>query len=120
MSLATATTWFFNFFISITWPTLSAAFTTPGGFAWYATWNVIGFFLVLLFVPETKGKTLEELDQVFAVPTRAHMGYGLRQIPYFFRRYLLLQHVELQPLEDRDDESEIDHGYNDDLEKPME
>ena len=66
MSLATATTWFFNFVLSITWPSLQTAFTTQGAFAFYATWNLIGWVLVLLFVPETKGKTLEELDQVFS------------------------------------------------------
>ena len=66
MSLATATTWFFNFVLSITWPSLQTTFTTQGAFAFYATWNLIGWVLVLLFVPETKGKTLEELDQVFS------------------------------------------------------
>lgn len=98
MSLATATTWFFNFILSITWPSMQAAFTTQGGLAWYATWNIIGFFLVLFFMPETKGKTLEELDQVFSVPTRIHAAYGLRQLSYVFKRYLLRQHVEAERL----------------------
>jgi Sugar (and other) transporter len=89
MSLATATTWFFNFVLSVTWPSMLKAFKPQGGFGWYAGWNIIGFWLVLLFLPETKGKTLEELDQVFSVPTHLHAAYGLRQIPYFFRRYLL-------------------------------
>ncbi|KAI9832322.1 MAG: hypothetical protein M1826_002008 [Phylliscum demangeonii] len=91
MSLATATTWFFNFVLSITWPSMRTAFYDQGAFSWYAVWNMIGFFLVLFFVPETKGKTLEELDQVFSVPTRVHAGYGLRQIPYFFKRYVFRQ-----------------------------
>jgi len=117
MSLATATTWFFNFLLSMTWPSLSATFTTPGGFAWYATWNIIGFVLVLLFMPETKGKTLEELDQVFSVPTRMHMAYGLRQIPYFIKRYLMRQHVEPERLYEHEDLSEKDAGYDYDAEK---
>lgn len=94
MSLATATTWFFNFVLSITWPSLQAAFTPQGAFGWYAAWNVVGFFLVLFFLPETKGKTLEELDQVFSVPTSKHAAYGLRQIPYFFNRYIFRRKVE--------------------------
>ncbi|KAI9682660.1 MAG: hypothetical protein M1829_006647 [Trizodia sp. TS-e1964] len=93
MSLATATTWFFNFVLSITWPSLLHVFQPQGAFGWYGAWNFIGFFLVLFFLPETKGKTLEELDQVFSVPTRQHAAYGARQIPYFFKRYILRQDV---------------------------
>jgi hypothetical protein len=85
MSLATATTWFFNFVLSSTWPSLLTAFSPQGAFGWYAGWNIIGWWLVLLFLPETKGKTLEELDQVFSVPTHVHAAYGLRQIPYFIK-----------------------------------
>ncbi|KAL8829953.1 MAG: hypothetical protein Q9191_001708 [Dirinaria sp. TL-2023a] len=119
MSLATATTWLFNFVLSITWPSLSTAFTPQGGFAWYAAWNIVGFFLVLLFMPETKGKTLEELDQVFSVPTHVHAAYGLRQIPYFIKRYLLGQHVEPERLYEPEDTSDGDVGYDYDPEKPI-
>lgn len=66
MSLATATTWFFNFVLSITYPSLQTAFTPTGAFGWYAGWNIVGFVAVLLFLPETKGLSLEELDQVFS------------------------------------------------------
>jgi len=72
MSLATATTWFFTFVLSVTWPSLLKKFKPQGAFAWYAVWNIIGFLGVLFLVPETKGKTLEELDQVFGVRTRDH------------------------------------------------
>ncbi|KAI5300377.1 hypothetical protein KEM55_007806 [Ascosphaera atra] len=67
MALATATTWFFNFVLAISWPSMVHAFTHQGAFSFYAGWNVVGFVLVLFFVPETKGKTLEELDQVFSM-----------------------------------------------------
>lgn len=114
MSLATSTTWFFNFILSITWPSLQTAFTTQGAFSWYGGWNIIGFILVLLFLPETKAKTLEELDQVFSVPTHIHAAYGLRQVPYFFKRYLLWQHAEPERLYDHDDTAEDkDLGYDD-------
>lgn len=51
MSLATATTWFFNAGLSITWPSLQRAFGSQGAFGWYAGWNVVGWWLVLLFMP---------------------------------------------------------------------
>lgn len=56
MSWATATTWCFNFILSFTWPHLLTAFKPQGAFGWYATWCLIGWFLVLMFVPETKGR----------------------------------------------------------------
>jgi Sugar (and other) transporter len=102
MSLATATTWFFNFVLSITWPSMLKAFKPQGAFGWYAAWNLIGFVLVLLFMPETKGKTLEELDQIFSVPTHIHAAYGLRQVPYFIKRYILWQKVEPEKLYERE------------------
>ena len=62
-----------------------------------------------MYHQETKGKTLEELDQVFSVPSRVHARYGLRQIPYFVKRYLLRQDVEPVDLYERDgvDESHL-------------
>ncbi|KAL2185466.1 hypothetical protein L209DRAFT_766214 [Thermothelomyces heterothallicus CBS 203.75] len=97
MSLATATTWLFNFILALTWPRMLVAFTPQGGFSWYAGWNIVGFFLVLFFVPETKEKTLEELDGVFDVPLRRRAAYGARQAVYFCRRYLLRQSAVDKP-----------------------
>lgn len=59
----------------------------------YAAWNVFGFVMILLFVPETKALSLEELDQVFSVPTRTHAAYQLRQVPYWLRKNILRQNV---------------------------
>ncbi|KAI4119349.1 MAG: hypothetical protein LQ345_000728 [Seirophora villosa] len=112
MSLATATNWFFNALLSITWPSMQTAFKPQGAFSWYATWNIIGFFLILILVPETKGKTLEELDYVFSVPTAEHAAFGLRQLRYFVKRYVLRQkEIRLEPNPDR--------GFDDDDEKGM-
>ncbi|KAK2026908.1 hypothetical protein LX32DRAFT_593804 [Colletotrichum zoysiae] len=93
MSLATATTWFFNFILAVTWPSLQEAFTPTGAFGWYASWNIVGFFLVLFFLPETKEKTLEELDAVFSVPLRRFARYGLAQFFFFWKRYVFRQDV---------------------------
>ncbi|GAA5833127.1 hypothetical protein JCM3766R1_001406 [Sporobolomyces carnicolor] len=93
MSFATATTWSFNFILALTFPRLLGAFRPQGAFSWYAGWNIIGTILVWLFMPETKALTLEELDQVFSVPTKKHAAYHIRQLPYNFRRYILRQDV---------------------------
>jgi len=119
MSLATATTWGFNFLLAITWFALEKAFTTQGAFSYYATWNLIGFAAVLLFMPETKGKTLEELDFVFSVPTKTRMAYGIRQIKWFFNKKVLRRDVGPVTLYDDDGQSEEHKGSFED-EKPTE
>ncbi|KAI0974943.1 sugar transporter-domain-containing protein [Xylaria arbuscula] len=93
MSLATATTWFFNAVVSITWPALVQAWTNAGAFSWYAAWNLVGWVFVLLFLPETKEKTLEELDAVFDVPLRSIMRYGIAQAGYFWGHVILRRNM---------------------------
>ncbi|KAG1869386.1 hypothetical protein DFJ58DRAFT_765797 [Suillus subalutaceus] len=107
MSFATATTWFWNFILSITWPSLVLAFKPQGAFGWYAAWCCILWVLILLFVRETKGKTLEELDQIFAVPLGAHAAYGLRQIPYGIKKFVLFQNPVPEQLYEFETESEV-------------
>ena len=65
-------------------------FGHTGAFAYYAAWCVVGFFLILLYVPETRNQTLEELDATFSVPSRTHAMYGLRQLRWFIMRYVLM------------------------------
>jgi len=99
MSLATAVLWFFNFVISITFPRLLGAFKPQGAFAYYAAWNMFGFVAVLLFVPETKALSLEELDQVFSVPTHVHAVYQLKALPHNIKRHIFRMKVpDLPPL----------------------
>ncbi|TNY22033.1 hexose transport-related protein [Rhodotorula diobovata] len=106
MSFATATTWIFNFVVALTFPRLLDAFTPQGAFGWYAGWNALGTLLVLLFVPETKGLSLEELDQVFSVPTGIHASYHLKGAGYNFRKYILRQRLPpRKPLYSWEDQS---------------
>ncbi|KAL4877004.1 hypothetical protein BJY04DRAFT_231155 [Aspergillus karnatakaensis] len=97
MSWATATTWCFNFILSFTWPMLLRSFKPQGAFSWYAAWCLIGWILVLLFVPETKELTLEELDRVFSVSTRHHVMYQLKNAIWHFRTWILRQKLEPMP-----------------------
>ncbi|KAG7090877.1 hypothetical protein E1B28_009958 [Marasmius oreades] len=99
MSFATAILWFFNFILALTWPRLQGAFKPQGAFGWYAAWNVIGFIAVLFFVPETKALSLEELDQVFSVPTHTHAAYQLKALPHNIKKYIFRMKVkDLPPL----------------------
>ena len=96
MSWATATTWCFNFVISFAWPSMQTTFKPQGGFGWYAAWCIIGWFLVLFFMPETKALTLEELDQVFSVPTWKHASYQIKNALWHVKVYVFRQ--KLKPL----------------------
>jgi hypothetical protein len=134
MSYATALTWFLyvhnslrldcrlisqrsNFVVAITFPRLLGAFKPQGAFGWYAGWNIIGFFAILLFVPETKALSLEELDQgkypptaavcqghlfhphysVFSVPTQTHAAYQIKALPHNIKKYIFRMEVDPLP-----------------------
>ena len=76
----------------------------------------MAFVMIFLWVPETKQRTLEELDYIcksfstvtktemlifgpVGVPTRKHMRYQVTEvIPWAFRRYILWKDVDLRPL----------------------
>ena len=98
MSFATATCWGFNFILSLTWPALVQAFTQQGAFAWYAAWNIFGFVFCYFCLPETKARSLEELDAVFEVATRRHAKYYLDSIPWYFTKYV--KRGDVEPRED--------------------
>ncbi len=62
--------------------------------------NVLAFLMIFFLVPETKQYTLEELDYIFAIPTRRFMSYQKDvALPWFFRRYILCdKEAKLAPL----------------------
>ena len=78
MAWAVSTCLFWAAVLSITFPRMLNVMTPTGAFGFYAGLNVIALIMIFLWVPETKQRTLEELDYVFAVPTRKHMSY---QVP---------------------------------------
>lgn len=47
------------------------AFTPTGAFGFYAALNAVAFFMIFFFMPETKARSLKELDYVLDVPTHA-------------------------------------------------
>ncbi|OBW68124.1 MAG: Amidohydrolase 2 [Aureobasidium pullulans] len=100
MAWAVSTCLFWAAVLSLTWPRMEAVMGSTGAFCFYTGLNLLAFCLIFLFVPETKQRTLEELDQVFAVPTRTHAKYQLtKALPYFFKRYVFRNKAaKLEPL----------------------
>jgi len=120
MAWAVATNNFWASVLSLTFPYMLNAFRPQGAFGFYAALNLIALALIFLFLPETKQRSLEELDYVFAVPVRKHAKYQLTQVlPWFFRRYILWRKdavcAELYRQEAKDDyivpsKAEVSYG----------
>ncbi|TFA99898.1 Polyol transporter 5 [Trichoderma ghanense] len=92
MSWAVATNNFWASVLSLTFPRMLTAMTATGAFSFYAGLNLVALALIFLFVPETKQKTLEELDYVFSVSDRRHAKYQLTEVlPWWFKRYVFFQ-----------------------------
>ena len=62
--------------------------------------NLLAFIMIFFWVPETKQRTLEELDYVFAVPVRKFVGYQLTvALPWWVKRWVFFQKsATLRPL----------------------
>lgn len=90
MSFAVATANFWATILSLTFPRILTALKPEGAFTLYAVLNFLAVVLVFLFLPETRLKTLDELDEVFSIPSRVFMQYQLTEyLPYIVRRYVL-------------------------------
>ena len=60
-----ATNWIFNLLVSITFLHLTRLLTKCGAFGLYTGIAFMGWLFIYGFVPETKGKTLEEVNRLF-------------------------------------------------------
>ncbi|KAJ4379039.1 hypothetical protein N0V85_008908 [Neurospora sp. IMI 360204] len=100
MGFAVATCLFWASVLGITFPFLLDSLGTVGAFGLYAGFNLVAFIAIFLFVPETKQKTLEELDYVFAVKTSEFMSYQCtKALPWFIKRWVFWQrNAKLEPL----------------------
>ncbi|GAA5825491.1 hypothetical protein JCM11251_007009 [Rhodosporidiobolus azoricus] len=107
MSWATALTWFWNFINALVFPLQIRTWGSSGAFYWFGAWNALLWVLVLLFVPETKKFTLEELDQVFSMSTARQIEYGLSSPAFWWKKYVLRQKIHRTAL----------HHYNPSEEK---
>ncbi|KAG7284012.1 hypothetical protein NEMBOFW57_010370 [Staphylotrichum longicolle] len=81
---------------------LSMTLGSVGAFGLYAGFNFVALVMIFFWVPETKQRTLEELDYVFAV-TEA--------LPWFVKRWVFWQRkAELRPLYHFDQEKRAKKG----------
>ena len=67
-SASTATNWVFNLIVSLTFLNLMQLLTSHGAFLLYAGVTLIGFVFFAVLLPETKGKKLEEIEELFSSP----------------------------------------------------
>jgi MFS family permease len=62
MSLATVANWGFNLIVSATFLNLVGALSSAGAFLVYGVLSLVALAFVALIVPETKGRTLEQIE----------------------------------------------------------
>ncbi|KAJ4411063.1 hypothetical protein N0V91_001436 [Didymella pomorum] len=84
--------------LGLTFPRMTTVMTQTGAFGFYAGLNLIAWFMIFAFVRETKQLTLEEIDQVFSVPTKQFLGYEMKiWLPYFMKRHILRKKIAKPP-----------------------
>ncbi|KAI5919052.1 sugar transporter-domain-containing protein [Camillea tinctor] len=110
MGFAVATCLGWAAVLSITFPFILHRLGTLGAFCLYAGFNGVAFFMIFFLVPETKQRTLEELDYVFAVPNRKFASYQVtKALPWWFKRWVLFnKNAVLEPLYQNDDADAVD------------
>lgn len=64
-SFATMVNWTLAFVVTKTYDSMVTTFTIQGAYWFYAGCCLLGFIFVYLLMPETKGKTLEEIEALF-------------------------------------------------------
>lgn len=67
VSIAVSALWIACFVVTFTFPLLNSAIGLTGTFWVFACVCFAGFLFVLKFVPETKGKSLEEIEKELAI-----------------------------------------------------
>ncbi len=69
MSLATLSLWVANFLITASFPVLKENFGMSMSFGIYVPLFIVFFLFVYFRIPETKGKSLEEIERLLVRPT---------------------------------------------------
>ncbi|MFE4545475.1 sugar porter family MFS transporter [Arthrobacter sp. NPDC056727] len=78
MGLAVLMLWTANTIISFIFPIMNAGIGSTGTFAIFVGLNIISTIFLVKFLPETKGKTLEEFEEDYAAKHGGFLGAPLR------------------------------------------
>lgn len=98
MSWGVSTNNFWAVIVALTFPRMLRGLGPQGSFGLYAGMNIVCFIAIFLWLPETKQRTLEELDDVFSVETVRHMSFQVTEVlPWWYRRYILRKKGEAEP-----------------------
>lgn len=102
MGFAVATCLFWAAVLSITFPRIKTVFTPVGAFCFYAGLNMLAFCMIFCMVRETKQRTLEELDYIFALPTKDYVHYQFtKALPHWWNKWIMRRNpAPLEPLFD--------------------
>jgi SP family galactose:H+ symporter-like MFS transporter len=63
MSIATVANWGFNLLIAVTFLTLVGSLGSPATFWLYAVIGIAAWIFIFKVIPETKGRSLEEIEE---------------------------------------------------------
>ncbi|KAI0528494.1 hypothetical protein GGR58DRAFT_526120 [Xylaria digitata] len=89
-AFAVATNLLFAGLLSISFPSIYAGLDDGGTLGLFAGLNLVAFILVFLLVEETKRRSLEDLNAIFAVKKSRFMRYQVMEyLPWFCQRYIL-------------------------------
>jgi hypothetical protein len=75
VAITTADQWLWSFIISRTTPYMITSLGY-GTYFFFASLMICMGFWAWFFVPETKGKTLEEMEALFGAPTASDFEFG--------------------------------------------
>lgn len=87
MTICSALLYLWAFTVTYNFNRMKVAFTYTGlTIGFYGGIAFLGFFYQVLFMPETKGKTLEEIDEIFEKPSRQLVKENLQGLKRFWGR----------------------------------
>ncbi|TVY76163.1 MFS glucose transporter mfs1 [Lachnellula suecica] len=106
ISITTSTTWMCNFIIGLVTPDMLETITW-GTYIFFAAFSLLALGFTYFFVPETRGKTLEDMDEVFGDTAAHEEKQRMRQI----EAQLTGQHISAAEKEKAVQEEHVDGAY---------
>ncbi|CAL1527026.1 unnamed protein product [Lymnaea stagnalis] len=107
-SVSTFMNWAFNLAVSMSFITLTETLTRYGTFWLYACLAFAGAILLALILPETKGRTLEEVEGLFARSWFTRSWFASSADPIQALNPQTIQYVHIRGLNRDGRESELD------------